>query len=153
MALACTFAGGAFSQSGFTNQDFRGTYAYSFEGTLIRVSTNTPIPVVALGTFTLDGEGKVTKAVRHINVGGQLVRETATGTYSVGPDGVGTATFIVIPLAGEPPVVPPTREVFHVVFRDRQRGFGISSTIRAADGTDIGFVSLIRTEFVRQDIP
>jgi len=150
--LAILLAPGLFSQS-FSTQDFRGTYAFSFKGSLIRTTTGVPLPVTALGVFTLDGQGKVTKAVRILNAGGQVIRQTSTGTFTVNPDGTGTATFIVLPAEGEPPVFPPTREVFHFVFSNARNGRGMGASIVAANGQDIGFVPVIRAEFVRQDIP
>ena len=153
LSLAALLAPSGTGQSAFTTQDLRGTYAFTFEGSLIRVTTGQAIPVSAVGVFTLDGQGKVTKGVRYLNVGGQVVRENATGTYAVNADGTGTATFTVIPAEGEPPVVPPTLETFNFVFKSSRAGWGIGSTIRAANGQDIGLVIVVKAEFVRQDVP
>ena len=153
LSLAAFLAPSGIGQSAFTLQDVRGTYAFTFDGSLIRTATGQAIPIAAVGVFTLDGLGKITKGVRYLNVGGQVIRETATGTYSINADGTGTATFVVIPVDGEPPVVPPTLEVFNFVFRSPRSGLGIAASIRAANGQDIGMVIVVKAEFTRQEIP
>ena len=144
---------GLCAHAGFTVRDLRGTYAFSLQGTLIRAATGAPIPIAAVGVMTLDGEGKITKATRILNVAGQVVRETATGTYTINAEGIGTATFTVIPADGEPPVVPPTREVFHFSMVSRRVGLGISGSILAANGQDIGLLSVAKADFIRQEEP
>lgn len=152
-ALSVTLSAGLFAQAGFTLRDLRGTFAFNFQGTLVRSATGTPIPVAAVGVLTLDGEGKVTKATRILNVAGQAVRQTATGTFTVNSEGVGSATFIVIPDDGEPPVVPPTKEVFYFSMVSRRVGMGMSGSIAAANGQDIGLLSIVKADFVRQEEP
>ena len=151
--LSLALSSSLLAQAGFTARDLRGTYAFSFQGTLVRAATGTPIPVAAVGVLTLDGEGKITKATRILNVAGQVVRETSTGTYTVNSEGIGSATFIVIPVDGEPPVVPPTREVFHFSMVSRRVGLGMSGSIVGANGQDIGLLSIVRSDFVRQEEP
>ena len=151
--LSLALSASLLAQAGFTVRDMRGTYAFSFQGTLVRAATGTPIPVAAVGVLTLDGEGKITKATRILNVAGQVVRETATGTYTVNSEGIGSATFIVIPADGEPPVVPPTREVFHFSMVSRRVGMGMSGSIVGANGQDIGLLSIVKSDFVRQEEP
>ena len=153
LALAFTASAGLLAQAGFTARDIRGTYTFSFTGTLVRAATGAPIPVAAVGVFTLDGEGKVTKSTRVLNVAGQVVRETATGTYTVNSEGVGSATFTVLPVEGEPAVVPPTREVFYFAMASRRVGVAISGSIVAANGQDIGLLSIVKSDFVRQEEP
>lgn len=143
----------AFAQSRFSARDLRGTYVFSFQGTLVNTQTAQPIPIAALGTMTFDGEGKVTRAIRHLNLGGQIVRASATGTYTMTADGLGTATFTVVPMEGEPPIVPPTQEVFLFVMKNRQIAFAISASIRAANGENIGLVAISRADIVRQEEP
>ncbi len=151
--LSLALSSSLLAQAGFTVRDLRGTYAFSFQGTLVRAATGAPIPVAAVGVLTLDGEGKITKATRILNVAGQVVRETSTGTYTVNSEGIGSATFIVIPVDGEPPVVPPTREVFHFSMVSRRVGLGMSGSIVGANGQDIGLLSIVRSDFVRQEEP
>jgi hypothetical protein len=149
LTLTATFS--LLAQSGYTAWDLRGTYAFSFQGTLIQGSAQTAIPFAAVGVFTLDGEGRVTKATRILNVSGQVVRQTATGTYTVNAEGIGSAVFNVIPAAGEPPVVPATREVFHIAMVSRRVGLALSGSILAINGQDIGLLSIAKAEFTRQD--
>lgn len=85
----------------FKPSDLRGDYSFHFQGTLIQ-GTNA-LPIAAVGVLTLDGEGKVTKATRFLNVAGVVVKQSATGTYTLEPDGTGTATFLVISDEGQPP--------------------------------------------------
>lgn len=106
LSLAAFLSPSGMGQSAFTLQDVRGTYAFTFDGSLISTTSGQATPVMAAGVFTLDGQGKLIKGARFLNVGGRVIRETATGTYTINTDGTGTATFVVIPVEGEPPVVP-----------------------------------------------
>jgi hypothetical protein len=69
----------------FTNADFRGRYAASFEG---QVGS---IPVAAEGFFVADGTGNITAARRTSSVGGTILRQTFMCTYDVEADGTGSA--------------------------------------------------------------
>ena len=151
LLLSLALCSSLFAQAGFTLRDMRGTYAFSLQGTLVRAATGAAIPIAAIGVMTLDGEGKVTKATRILNVSGLVIRESATGTYTVNSEGVGSATFTVIPADGEPPVVPPTREVFHFTLVSRRVGMAMSGSIVAANGQDIGLLSIAKADFVRQE--
>jgi len=142
----------AWTQPGFTARDIRGTYTFFFEGTVVRTTTGQPIPIVAIGTVILDGAGKASGS-RYVNFGGQVVRETASGTYTVTPDGFGTITIVAVPNDGEPPVVPPTQEVFHFIVTNRNGGHAVSASIKAGNGQDIGLVSIVRAVFNRQELP
>lgn len=142
-----------FAQARFSPRDLRGNYIFSFQGTLVNTQTAQPIPVAALGVMTFDGEGRIPRATRVLNLGGQIVRASSTGTYSITPEGLGTATFTVTPMEGEPGIVPPTLEVFHFVLKNRQGGFAISASIRAANGESIGLVAITRADVVRQEEP
>ncbi len=152
-SLAAFIIPNGFGQTGFTNRDLRGSFAYTFQGTLINTLSGQPIPVTAVGVFTLDGQGKVEKGFRYLNVGGQVIRQNATGTYSVNPDGTGTATFSVVSVAGEPSAFPPTSEVFNFVFHSVRGGWGVSASIRSATGQSLDLITVVKTDFVRQDIP
>ena len=70
IALAGALAPAALPQAQFNARDLRGIFAFTFEGTLVRTATSTPIPVVAVGTITLDGESKA-KGTRILNIGGR----------------------------------------------------------------------------------
>jgi len=140
------------AQSGFTLADFKGTYTFSYDGTLNSPATG-PVPVSAVGLFTLDGQGRITKAVRILNLAGQVVKQSGTGTLTIQPDGTGSSTFQIVPAEGEPAVLPPTRENFHFVFTSRNKGVGISGQVRLGNGEDVGFIAIVRAEFRRQEAP
>lgn len=143
----------AFGQLRFSTRDLRGNYVFSYQGTLVNTQTALPTPISAIGVMTLDGEGKITRATRHLSVGGVIVRASSTGTYTVTPEGLGTATFIVLPLDGEPAIVPPTQETFLFVLKSRQSGFGVSGTVRLANGENLPLLAITRVEFARQEEP
>ena len=42
-----------------------------------------------------DGEGNFTDAVRTLSLNGAILHQTATGTYTVNPNGTGSARLIV----------------------------------------------------------
>ncbi|WP_437521430.1 hypothetical protein WME79_29035 [Sorangium sp. So ce726] len=69
----------------FTNADFRGRYAASFQGQA------GPFQVAAEGFFVADGTGNITLARRTSSVGGTILRQTFMCTYDVEPDGTGSA--------------------------------------------------------------
>ena len=70
----------------FTDADVRGSYAFSFQGTIIGVG-----PAAAAGVVIADGRGNITSGVRTLNVNGFAIRQTFTCSYSVNPDGTGSA--------------------------------------------------------------
>jgi len=147
ISLAAFFPTAGAAQE-FKVSDLRGDYAFKFQGTLLQ--NGNPVPIAAVGVLTLDGQGRVTKATRFLNVAGMIVRQTATGTYTVNADGTGTSAFDVVPAAGQPAFFPPTREVFQFTLVSRSRGFGLTGAVRAANGDDIGLLTIAAVEFVRQ---
>jgi hypothetical protein len=81
------------NNAGFSNASLNGTYVYRVSG-----STASSNAFAAVGVFVADGSGHITSgqqdkndSVTGINGGGST--PTLTGTYSVGVDGRGQATF------------------------------------------------------------
>ncbi len=103
-ALALSFLLGASAPKappGFSVHDLHGRYAFVISGQV----TQGPIQgaLAAVGYIEADGHGNFPFATRTLTVGGTLVvqNDTATGTYTVNPDGTGTATFLAT--SGGPP--------------------------------------------------
>jgi hypothetical protein len=103
----------------FTEADVRGAYAFSFEGTVIQLG-----PFAATGIVVADGKGNIINAVRTLNVNGTAVQQTFTCTYSVNPNGTGSADCSVAnPLPGA-----PSLETFDFALEDGGRAFRLIST-------------------------
>ncbi len=100
----------------FTVADVRGSYGFSWSGTL-GAGTSGAVPAAAEGLLVSDGQGNFTDAVRTLSVNGAVLHQTATGTYTVNPNGTGTATLTV---SGEPS--PETFE-FVIVNNGREAPF------------------------------
>jgi hypothetical protein len=78
----------------FTVGDVRGPYGFSWDGT-IGAGTPGAVPAAAEGLLVADGEGNFTEAVRTLSVNGAVSHQTATGKYTVNPNGTGSATLLV----------------------------------------------------------
>jgi hypothetical protein len=103
----------------FTEADVRGAYAFSFQGTVIELG-----PFAATGVVVADGKGNIINAVRTLNVNGIAVQQTFTCTYSVNPNGTGSADCSVAnPLPGA-----PSLETFDFALEDGGRAFRLIST-------------------------
>src|SRR6516162_7971754 len=82
----------AWADEGFTERDFIGDYAFHLDGVL----TSPGAPVVtaydsAVGRFTADGAGTITKGTLSVSANGAVFEETFTCTYNINPDGTGKA--------------------------------------------------------------
>lgn len=109
----------------FNNWDLRGSYSFSFDGSLMDPAG--PFPLSATGRIDFNGLGMVPGAVRTLNVGGQVFRQTAEGDYTVNPDGTGSAVFTVKTV--EPPgALPDMVETFEFVISDNGRLLQFIST-------------------------
>lgn len=103
----------------FRDSDVEGPYAFSFDGTVIGAG-----PVAATGVVVADGKGNITSGVRTLNINGAVVQQTFTCTYSVNPDGTGSAVCpLDTALLGAPDV-----ETFDFVLEDRARAFRLLGT-------------------------
>src|SRR3989442_15629183 len=85
---------GTEANDGFTNADVRGPYGFSLDGTI--VSGTTAVPVAAVGLFVADGNGNLTEGVRTLSAGGVVLHQTFTCTYSVSPNGTGSAVCTIL---------------------------------------------------------
>jgi hypothetical protein len=103
----------------FTEVDVRGAYAFSFEGTVIQSGS-----IAAVGVLLADGTGNIIDAVRTLNVNGTAVRQTFTCTYSVNPNGTGSASC---PLDNPVPGAP-TAETFDFALENAGRAFRLIGT-------------------------
>ena len=103
----------------FRDSDVEGPYAFSFDGTVIGAG-----PVAATGVVVADGKGNITSGVRTLNFNGVVAQQTFTCTYSVNPDGTGSALCpLDTPLPGAPAV-----ETFDFALEDRARAFRLLGT-------------------------
>ena len=111
----------------FTEVDVRGVYAFSFEGTVIQLGPAVAMvasPIAAAGVVVADGTGSIIDAVRTLSVNGTAAKQTFTCTYSVNPNGTGSATCALAnPLPGA-----PLEETFDFVLEDAGRAFRLIGT-------------------------
>ena len=84
-AVACLVAPVAEAGGGFTVRDVDGPTAFAFDGFVGAV------PAAAVGRFTADGRGNLTDGVRTLVVGANAFKQEFTCSYTVNPDGTGTA--------------------------------------------------------------
>ncbi len=97
-------SGTVHAQSGFSNASVNGSYGWQFSG---RIGTAGAVTASVLGTGTLVANGGVfnggfSETMVNISNGAITVCSgTVSGSYSVGPDGTGTASIN--------PVVPPAQ--------------------------------------------
>lgn len=119
LALACVLAAvaeageGDGRGGGFSLRDVDGPTAFAFDG---HVFTGTAMaPAAAVGRFVADGRGHLTDGVRTLVVGGATFHQTFTCTYTVDPNGTGSAECTVMtgPAASE--------ESFDFVIVERRR--------------------------------
>jgi hypothetical protein len=87
-------AEGPNDRDGFSVRDIAGPMAFAFDG-VVTVDT-VAAPAAAVGRFIADGHGQLTDGVRTLVVGGTVLQQTFTCTYTVDPNGTGTATCFVI---------------------------------------------------------
>ncbi len=119
LSFLCIPLGSTLADKGFSVQDLRGNYGFSFQGQIVGFG-----PVAAVGSMSADGEGNITEAVRTISINGVHVTETFTCTLTVNPDGTGSA---VCPLDNPAPGAPAV-ETFDFVLEDKARAFRIVGT-------------------------
>jgi len=78
----------------FSDADVRGSYGTALDGFVATAAGSAP--AAAVGRFVADGAGTIYNGVRTLVVGGTVTRQTFTCTYSVAPNGTGTATCKVL---------------------------------------------------------
>ena len=79
----------------FSSHSIRGSYGFVVDGVVINQSTATNTRAVSIGRFIADGEGNISGGVRTLNSGGNVQKQTYTGTYTVYSDGTGSVTIQV----------------------------------------------------------
>jgi len=103
----------------FSETSVRGSYGFSFQGEIVGIA-----PVAAIGVLEADGNGNINPASRTININGVPITETFTCTYSVDPNGTGSA---VCPIDDPQPGAPPV-ETFDFVLVNNAKGFQFVGT-------------------------
>jgi hypothetical protein len=72
----------------FSNASLNGRYAFSFSG------QNSSGFLAEAGSFVADGNGNFTSGIEDVNSGSGIFQNVSfTGTYSIGPDGRGSASL------------------------------------------------------------
>lgn len=115
----------------FGNSAARGTWAFSISGTAFVPDPGSgvpvPVPFSAIGQYEADGKGIFPSAVRTVNFGGQVLHQTAVGTYQVHPDGTGVAEFQVY---DRDTGILVSEEAFEfVISADRNQTFAIGTAV------------------------
>jgi hypothetical protein len=82
------FAVVTIATAAFSNASLNGRYAFSFAG------QNSSGFLAEAGSFVADGNGNLTSGIEDVNSGGGIFQNVSfTGTYSIGPDGRGSASL------------------------------------------------------------
>ncbi len=76
---------------GFSKRSIRGSYASTFQGSVIQGSSLLPINGTAV--LTADGNGNISGHESFVFNGTICTDVASTGTYTVNPDGSGTTSF------------------------------------------------------------
>ena len=90
-AITMLSAGGASAGGGFSKRSIRGTYASTFQGSVIESSSLLPVNGTAI--FTADGKGNISGHESFVFNGTICTDVASTGTYTVNKDGSGTTSF------------------------------------------------------------
>jgi hypothetical protein len=77
--------------SGYDRGALRGGYEYRIDGTAVDFYGNVT-PIREMGRLSADGAGNLTGSST-VSINGYVVRRTLSGTYSINPDGSGSATL------------------------------------------------------------
>jgi len=142
MALICVTP--AMAKQKFSTGSLKGCYGFVFNGTLIQNAQG--VPAVAEGLVCGDGKGKITKLLRVLNIGGEISRQTATGSYSVESDGTGEAKFDV-----KTGGVPSSKEKFDFTLADKSKRIQfILSDFKGPDGKDLGIRVVVSGNAIKQ---
>ena len=109
---------------GFTLTDLRGSFGFSFQGTILDPGLG-PLPVAATGWLKIDGKGNITDASRTINVGGKAFEQTFSCTLTVfNSNGTGSAECPI----DNPLDSAPDTETFDFVVDDDVNEYRFVST-------------------------
>ncbi|PYN89574.1 MAG: hypothetical protein DMD87_05225 [Candidatus Rokuibacteriota bacterium] len=125
LAIVCLVAPVVDAAPGFSAKDVDGPTAFDFDGfvTVLLGGTPTTVPAAAMGRFVADGDGSITDGVRTLVAGGAAIRQTFTCSYTVNPDGTGSARCTVITEG-----FPNSVETFDFVIVERKKEAFFTST-------------------------
>lgn len=104
----------------FSVRDVDGPTAFAFDG-FVTVGA-VFAPAASTGRFVADGRGHITDGVRTLVIGGTATRQTFECTYTVNPDGTGSA---VCQVTGGP---VPVETFDFVIVERKQRAFFTGTT-------------------------
>ena len=118
-----------------------GKYGFTLSGALLLPTG--PVPGAAVGTLTVDAEGKISGTEAR-NVGGGFANETIKGQWTVNSDCTATASFQVY--ASESGALV-RKTVFSFVFVDNlTEFFAIEQSLMAPDGTIVPAVITVNAK-------
>ena len=92
LALGIAPTAKADNNKGCSNATLKGTFAHMANG-FITAPPAMAGPLAGVGTDIFDGNGGITASTATLNINGNVVPLTATGTYKVNPDCTGTYTI------------------------------------------------------------
>lgn len=128
LALVCVLAPGAqvlaADGESFSVRDVDGPTAFAFDGFVNVGTPAAPVfaPAAAIGRFVADGRGHLRDGVRTLVIAGATTHQTFECTYTVNPNGTGSAVCDVV--GG-----PAPQETFDFVIVERkQRAFFTGTT-------------------------
>ena len=87
--VVCSTVASADDNGKFSNKSLKGAYGFHVHG-FLAANTASPIPASAVGRNVYDGAGSCTSEAK-LNAGGTVISLSGTCTYTVNPDGTGTA--------------------------------------------------------------
>jgi hypothetical protein len=86
-----------FAGPSFSVRDWKGAYSFHFQGVALAANGTVISNLCAIGTLVADGKGNFVSGTRSITDSTRVSEETLTGTYTVNPDGTGTAVVTFQP--------------------------------------------------------
>lgn len=126
-----------------SNATVAGKWGYTYTGTvLIPTPTGTlPVPVAAVGKFTLDADGNLSGTQTRSN-GGASAEETITAKVTVNADCAGTGAFTVYQSG-----LPVRSAVLALVFDDDSREIrGIFESLTLTNGPSLPVVITVNAK-------
>jgi len=91
-AITMLSAGGVSAGGGFSKRSITGTYASTFQGSVI--DSGSLLPINGTAIFTADGKGNIKGRESFVFDGTACTNVASVGTYTVNADGSGTTSFI-----------------------------------------------------------
>ena len=113
----------------FNSKSLKGAWGFHVHG-FLAANTPNPVPASAVGRNVYDGAGHCTSDAK-LNAGGTVIPLTGTCTYTVNPDGTGTAvsTYAIGQFTTDFVLVDNAHEFHFIVSDTAQPGTTVGSGI------------------------